>query len=117
MPIVLEDMDVACGLDILFLRPHQSGKALIQSGDLDNRLKTLFDALRMPKVGESLDSPQEHEDSFFCLLQDDSLIDRVSITTDWLLDPAAYVSDVHLVIDVKLQITRVTWANIGFGIG
>ncbi len=117
VPIVLHDLDVACGLDILFLRPHQSGKGLIQSGDLDNRLKTLFDALRMPRVGENMgNTPQDGEDPFFCLLEDDSLIDRVSVTTDHLLDEHAQVWDVHLVIDVKIQITRVTFANIGFGI-
>jgi hypothetical protein len=35
-------------LNILFLRADIPGK-VVQSGDIDNRLKTLFDALRMPQ--------------------------------------------------------------------
>jgi hypothetical protein len=40
-------MGSACSLSILFLR-HEPQGGIIQSGDLDNRINTLFDALRIP---------------------------------------------------------------------
>ncbi len=47
VPLVTKDLFVACGIDILFLRPDPPGE-IIRSGDIDNRLKTLFDALKLP---------------------------------------------------------------------
>ena len=49
-PIVTEDNGLMCALDILMLRNGRPGKV---RADIDNRLKTLFDALRMAQ------SPQE----------------------------------------------------------
>src|SRR6266851_4870380 len=46
VPLVTEELNLICGLDILFLRPSAPGQ-LVSGGDLDNRLKTLFDALRI----------------------------------------------------------------------
>ncbi|MGB7553918.1 MAG: hypothetical protein WBM04_06070 [Candidatus Korobacteraceae bacterium] len=48
LPLVTERFCVRCSLDILFLRPEEPG-LLINSGDIDARVKTVFDALRMPK--------------------------------------------------------------------
>jgi hypothetical protein len=57
--------------------------------NIDNRLKVLFDALRMPEnTGELPHTPpQSGEDPFFCLLQDDKYINEVTVTTDRLLLP------------------------------
>ena len=86
IPLVTAKLALRCNIDILFLRPEEPGK-LINSGDIDNRVKTLFDAMRIPN---SLDEcgglpPQEGEDPFYVLLEDDRLISEVSITTDQLL--------------------------------
>lgn len=62
-----------CSLDILFLMgdiPGRSGSA----GDIDNRIKTLLDALQMPSAKQEIPpdaSPEQHEDPFFCLLEND----------------------------------------------
>jgi hypothetical protein len=114
-PLVSRDLELGCSLDILFLRYDQPGLTLLQSGDLDNRLKTIFDALRMPKVGEFYGEPGEGEDPLFCLLEDDSMITHVSLTTDVLLEPNRAKNDVRLIITVKLWPLNVTIANIGFG--
>jgi len=37
VPLVTQDLNLVCGLDILFLRPDRPG-AVLQSGDIDNRL-------------------------------------------------------------------------------
>lgn len=115
VPLVTSEMQMACGLDILFLRYDQPGATLIQSGDIDNRLKTLFDALRRPQNTAECPAPAgDDENPFFCLLEDDKLIDHVAVTTDLLLEPDRDVNDVHLVIDVKMKLTHINLANIGF---
>lgn len=50
-PLVTERLNLICHLDILFLRREVPGRVLTQGGDIDNRLKTLLDSLRMPKSG------------------------------------------------------------------
>jgi hypothetical protein len=49
------------------------------------------------------------EDPFFCLLEDDSLVTDISVTTDKLLpmDHAEYIHEVHLVILVKTKMIDV----------
>lgn len=116
VPMVTEELSLYCSLDVLFLR-HGSPGSLIQSGDIDNRLKTLFDALRLPvDRGEcGGQDPQDGEDPFFCLLQDDKLISHVSVNTDVLLrDPNGQENHVLLVIAVNLKPTRATRSNVVF---
>lgn len=48
VPLVTEQLVVTCELDILFLRRGVGLGRIVQGGDIDNRLKTLFDALRVP---------------------------------------------------------------------
>jgi hypothetical protein len=107
VPLVTEEMALRCSLDILFLRPEVPGK-ILQSGDIDNRLKTLFDALRLPhNLEEAGGASTASEGTTFCLLQDDSLISEIRIVTDRLLllpkEAEANIHDVFLVIDVKLE--------------
>jgi len=113
-------MSLLCSVHILFLRPDVPG-GVIRSGDIDNRMKTIFDALRMPSGKDELggyDTPSKGEDPFFCLLEDDSLISQASIETDTLLQPTGpdwEANDARLVLTVRLSPYRVTWGNIGFG--
>jgi hypothetical protein len=108
VPLVTEDLCLQCSLEILFLRPSDSG-ALIQGGDLDNRLKTLFDGLRLPDNLDEIDGsvPGPDETPFFCLLQDDKLISEVKVTTDNLLllpnEKELEPNDVFLAITVRLN--------------
>jgi hypothetical protein len=102
----ISGVDTACSLDILFLRRDPPGSLIKSGGDIDNSIKVLFDALRVPadcsEVTESTPAPDE--DPFYCLLEDDKLIQEVRVTTDQLLTPLAAdegVNDVHLVIHVR----------------
>jgi hypothetical protein len=123
VPLVTEDLSLWCGLDILYLRPGKPGQVL-QSGDIYGRLKTLFDALKMPQqldqLGEYYKNKEfpKDEDPFYCLLQDDSLISQASIETDRMLE---FVSggipnkdDARVVITVKLRPLVFKWENLGF---
>jgi hypothetical protein len=107
VPLISKKYEMACGLDILLLRRSAPGDLILRGGDVDNRLKTLFDALRTPRNGEEIDGqPTVGEDPFFCLLEDDSLITEISVTTDRLLtppDPGEHEDNVVLIIHAKIK--------------
>lgn len=102
-PLITERLTHVAKLNITLLTPEEPGRAITQGGDLDNRLKTLFDALRAPKTESELPSneaPQSGEAPFFCLLEDDALISSVSVITDRLLRPNESPNTVVLLIHV-----------------
>lgn len=118
VPLVREDWALSCSLEILFLRRDAPG-SLVSAGDLDNRIKTLIDALRKPNNGNELrgnEEPSEGEDPFFCLLEDDKLITGLSVETDILLQEASGNNDedrrqVNIVITVDIKPYVVTLFN------
>jgi hypothetical protein len=112
VPLSFDGLGVACKLDILMLRPEAPGHTLIKGGDIDNRLKTLFDALRIPKVGEVGETPEDGRNPFYCLLEDDSLINHLSVTTDFLLG-GENPNEVRLVITVNMWPVVHTTLNMG----
>jgi hypothetical protein len=120
IPLITTRHHMICELDILFLRREQPG-SLIHGGDIDNRLKVLFDALSMPTQTNQLEGLKDSEpEPFFTLLQDDRLITGLKLRTSQLHEPVApgsSPSDVRLVIDVSIHITRATYANSGLGGG
>lgn len=118
VPLVTEELDLMCSLDILFLRPDRPGGA-VWGGDIDNRLKTLLDALRIPEAGENYSSrmPTEDEKPFYCLMEDDRLLTRVSVDTDRLLEPIDghyKAEDARLVLTVKIQPYNAVMGNLHF---
>ena len=123
VPLVTKDMEFTCSLEILFLRPEPRGR-VIKSGDLDNRIKTLFDALRIPdRTGQEMRGcvPVEGEGPLYCLLEDDSQITKVSIETDMLLKPIngaefseSNKNDARLIIQVAIRPTNANWGTLDF---
>jgi hypothetical protein len=94
---------------VLPLRTEEPGSLMAQSGDLDNRIKTLLDSLKIPREASALPSDaksDEDQKPFFCLLQDDSLITKLSIEADRLLEPVEEPSEVLALIRVKLISTK-----------
>lgn len=127
-PLVRDGMhSIVCRLDILMLRHGGKGGVLT---DIDNRLKTLFDALRMVQRPEELPkgetgmpiTPAIDEDPFYVLLEDDKLITALSVETDTLLEPVAnpekpdnfvpMENAVRLFISVKARPYRVHMDNL-----
>jgi hypothetical protein len=99
-------LKVYAEFDILMLRPEQPGGIVVSGGDIDNRLKTLFDALRRPAEPQEIPVgwvPTTDQQPLFCLLDDDRLINRVTVETDRLLDPGADPAAVRLVIRVEVK--------------
>ncbi|MBL4864196.1 MAG: hypothetical protein JKY63_04805 [Rhodobiaceae bacterium] len=118
VPLVTKDNALKCHLDILFLRPDEPGHVL-KSGDIDNRLKTLVDGLRLPQSETEMTGipkPADNENPFYCLLEDDSLISGISVETDMLLDEDARddANKVRLVIAVEIKPYHVTMNNLSF---
>jgi hypothetical protein len=105
LPLVTASAVLRCKLDILFLRAEDKDFVL-QGGDIDGRLKTLFDGLRMIRDGQEFPphaTPDDDEHPFFCLLENDDLVSEVSVKTGRLLTlPGKKIAGKH---DVYLQIT------------
>ncbi|WP_425987749.1 hypothetical protein [Afipia sp. DC4300-2b1] len=121
VPLVREETSLLCSLNILFLRRDTPG-SVISAGDLDNRIKTLIDALRRPKSANELrgnEIPAEGESPFYCLLEDDNLVTQLTVETDTLLDPPLAEREldrrqVKLIITVELKPYNVTLFNLSF---
>lgn len=121
VPLVRADISLICSLNILFLRRDIPG-SVVSAGDLDNRLKTLIDALRRPQSANELrgnETPDVGEDPFYVLLEDDRLITQLSVETDTLLDPPAGLGErdrrqVRLIITVDLKPYDITMFNLSF---
>lgn len=109
-------MKLYAELDILVLRPEAPGAVILHSGDIDNQLKTLFDALRRPAEASEVPgswTPAEDEKPLHCLLDDDKLITRVTVETDRLLKAPVCPRGVELVIRVTVKASAATWGNLG----
>jgi hypothetical protein len=106
VPLVREQEDMYCSLNILFLRRDRPGRIVSGGGDLDNRLKTLMDALRIPDKTSGLpDQPEPGFNPIFCLLQDDAQVTSLHVTTDRILaplEPNQRETDVVLIIHVHI---------------
>jgi len=109
VPLLTRKMNASCNLSINFMRNEQPGQ-IVHGGDIDNRLKTLFDALRLPEhesevlpelrsASEMIDDPMP---LCFCLLEDDSLITDLSVHTATIMTPLQK-GHVRLVIGVEFR--------------
>jgi len=112
-PLVRDSFALKSSLRISFLRKEEPGK-VYQAGDLDNRLKTLFDALAVPK-DEQVVSDQTIVDPIYCLLEDDALIANCTIETHRLLSrPLASKYVVILLIEVDVRVIQPRQYNQSF---
>jgi hypothetical protein len=115
-PVFPKSQSILVSLDILLLRPEPPGAFIVSGGDIDNRLKTLFDALRTPVSEQELPTNftvQADENPFLTLLEDDQQVVRVNVETDVLLEPVSSQSEVQLFLRVQTRVTSITYANAG----
>jgi Holliday junction resolvase RusA-like endonuclease len=110
VPLITFPMEAHCYLSIRMGRPTRPGSILFGRRDVDNRLKILVDALRMPHQDNEV--PKDHlgDKEMFCLLADDNLVTRLSITSYRLL--SGYTCDANIHIDIDVTIRPIT-AMIG----
>lgn len=107
LPLVRETYLLTCALKIIFLRKEPPGR-VYQGGDLDNRLKTLLDALSVPAHDEQVvTSDTDAPPVIYTLMQDDSAITRIDVDTHRLLSrPDGNKHDVRLVIEVDVRVAQ-----------
>jgi hypothetical protein len=111
IPLVRGSLNLNCHLDILCLRQEDPGALVLQGGDLDGRMKTLFDALSLPPKNEP-PSYESVSNPTYCLLESDTLISGFSVRTDRLLRPATTApNEVHITIEVILRVLRLGMWN------
>jgi hypothetical protein len=115
VPLVTEKLRHVAEIDVTLFTPEEPGRTITQGGDLDNRMKTLLDSLRIPKVLDELpkaDIPSEQESPFYCVLEDDNLISRLTVSADRLLRPVADRSHVLAIIQVTPKPTYSTMGEV-----
>ena len=112
VPLVGKLQNLVCGLRITIIRREKPGQIMRKTGDLDNRLKKLLDALRIPDEEQlTRVHPEEGETPFFCLLEDDNLVTGFDVTTEQLLEPVSpdgNEADVVAIITAEIWPTRIT---------
>ena len=114
-PLLRKAHDVICSVDITFLRKEDPGQLVKQDGDIDNRIKTLFDGLRMPNKGDAIPAGKPVFSPMCALLEDDSLITGLSVKTDRLLGvPSGPPTWVYLLVEVRTSVSVVTMQNATF---
>lgn len=112
IPLVRKSLYLTCEIEILFLRHEDPGALVLQGGDLDGRIKTLFDALRMPNEQEASKGEAPTADPLYCLLESDTLISDLSIKTGRLLgERTKKPHAVRLWINVAVKVLRVSDQN------
>ena len=102
-------------LEVVMLRPDAPGSIISQGGDIDNRVKTLLDGLRLPAVHElpRKAEPGSKDKVLLCLLEDDRLVTKLSVETQQLLDVDAEPGTVVLLIKVRTRLLRDLEPRIG----
>jgi hypothetical protein len=121
IPLVTRLNGLNCEVEITFLRRQDAGAIVNIGGDIDNRLKTLLDALRIPCDKQELGlHPSPDPTNVFCLLEDDVLITRIAVLTGRLLGPLhdqsapSLETDVELHIHVTVKVNVATPANLEY---
>jgi hypothetical protein len=114
-PLVRDSYALHCGLKVRFLRKEPPGK-VYQGGDIDGRIKTLVDALTMPRhVEQVLEKTSSQSEPIYCLLEDDSLVSGFEIESERLLGDANSAADwVRLTIEVDVRVRQATIYNQSF---
>jgi hypothetical protein len=114
LPLVRNSLYLACAVDILFLRHEEPMSLMRQGGDLDGRLKTLFDALKMPDPKNPYKGLAPAADPLCVVLEDDALISDLSVKTGRLLGPNTkdFQHAVHLTVDITVKVLRVFPQNL-----
>lgn len=112
IPIVRNSLHLACAVDILFLRHEEPYNLMRQGGDLDGRIKTLFDGLKMPDPKNQYVGLTPTADPLYVVLEDDALISDISVRSGRLLGNRTKDRHrVRLTIDVTIKVLRVFHAN------
>jgi hypothetical protein len=113
-PLVTQRLNLYAEVSVLLFRQQPRGTLITDGGDIDNRLKTLLDGLRVPHgsmEGRAQAPAEPDPQPFFCLLEDDALVTKVSVESEQLLRPAP-PDEVVAIVSVHVKKTVLTHANM-----
>jgi hypothetical protein len=115
-PLVSRKLKLNAELDVLLLRAGPAGSVLTGQGDIDNRLKVLFDALSVPtlqQVRPCAEGLGTEANPLHTLLEDDDMVTRANVDTARLLGdyPAGHV---RAIIRVDVRPAAHLYANQPF---
>jgi hypothetical protein len=111
-PLIRHSLYLACAVDVLFLRHEEPFKLLKEGGDLDNRVKILFDGLKMPDPKHEYAGELPSADPLYVVMEDDALISDLSIKSGRLLGNRTKDKHaVRLTIDITIKVLRVIRQN------
>lgn len=119
VPLARESEHLSCALRITLLRRDPPGGIYNNLGDIDNRIKTILDALRRPRQPQEVPrGPLLDERPMYVLLEDDRLVTHLEVETDTLhLPPTVRADDAslaHVIISVDVRPHHVTMQNLSF---
>ena len=81
-PIITPELDLLAELDVQIMHPELLNTP---HADIDNRMKTLLDALKRPQSANEVSSAMNKGETMFFLLDDDHLVTKMTINTSHLL--------------------------------
>jgi hypothetical protein len=115
VPLVGLGAPLEVDLSVLLLRRDNPASLFVSGGDLDNHLKTLFDALQTPasaqECGEDPALGGEERRPIFTVVENDRLITGLTVRSErWLT--TENLNEVLVILDVTLRVTKVTWGNM-----
>jgi hypothetical protein len=81
-PIITPELELLAELDVQILHPE-----LLETphADIDNRMKTLLDALKRPQSVHEVPENMSRKEMIYTLLDDDHLVTKMTINTSHLL--------------------------------
>lgn len=101
VPVLKRDHGVRAELKVLMLSSELPGGA-IHCGDIDNRMKTLFDVISIPNSQQiPLESDRWNDGRVFCLLDDDRLVTSIAVENERHLDLPSGSRDALVIIRVR----------------
>lgn len=102
-----------CSLEIGVLLNEDLPSVIRQSGDLDNRVKSIIDSLRLPGKYQEIQKygPSAEEQPFICLMEDDALVSGLNLTAGRLLKPNTPAQWAKVSVHVKVKIAEKTFEN------
>lgn len=111
VPLVSDKLALRASLSVMLYSSDLPG-GMLSHGDIDNRMKTLLDALTVPPVQQASDNPVK-DGRTFCLLDDDRFVSELTIRNERLLTLDVGSRQSLAIIDVKLIAARALMCNVG----
>jgi hypothetical protein len=114
--LVNPSIEAVCQLSVTFFEAEGTLSVASQIGDVDNKTKTLLDALRLPQKTDIPKIPHSQE-TIHCLLFDDALLWGVDIKRRRLLDSSLGNGKTFTQIDVQILPRAILSDSVGlFGV-